>query len=41
LEWLKTDPLVDPLRKEPHLRAIEPELKFPNQAERELGSMSV
>jgi hypothetical protein len=26
---LKTDPLVDPLRKEPHFQAIERELKFP------------
>jgi hypothetical protein len=26
---LKTDPLVNPLRKEPRFQAIEPELKFP------------
>lgn len=26
---LKTDPLVDPLRKEPHFQAIEQQLKFP------------
>jgi hypothetical protein len=26
---LKTDPLLDPLRKEPHFQAIERELKFP------------
>jgi TolB-like protein/Tfp pilus assembly protein PilF len=29
LESLKTDPLMDPLRKEPRFRAIERELKFP------------
>jgi len=28
---LKTDPLMDPLRKEPRFRAIERELKFPPQ----------
>jgi serine/threonine-protein kinase len=27
---LKTDPLLDPLRKEPHFQAIERELKFPS-----------
>jgi hypothetical protein len=27
---LKTDPLMDPLRKEPRLQAIERELKFPD-----------
>ena len=27
---LKTDPLMDPLRKEPHFQAIERELKFPD-----------
>jgi TolB-like protein/Flp pilus assembly protein TadD len=27
---LKTDPLLDPLRQEPHFQAIERELKFPN-----------
>jgi TolB-like protein len=27
---LKTDPLMDPLRKEPHFQAIERALKFPN-----------
>jgi hypothetical protein len=26
---LKTDPLMDPLRNEPHFRAIEQQLKFP------------
>jgi len=26
---LKTDPLLDPLRKEPRFQAIEQELKFP------------
>jgi hypothetical protein len=26
---LKTDPLLDPLRKEPRFKAIERELKFP------------
>jgi hypothetical protein len=26
---LKTDPLMDPLRKEPRFQAIERELKFP------------
>ena len=30
LELLKTDPLLDPLRKEPRFQAIERELKFPN-----------
>jgi hypothetical protein len=29
LGYLKTDPLHDPLRKEPRFRAIERELKFP------------
>jgi len=29
LELLKTDPLLDPLRKEPRFQAIERELKFP------------
>jgi len=27
---LKTDPLMDPLRKEPRFRAIEKALKFPD-----------
>jgi TolB-like protein/lipoprotein NlpI len=30
LEYLKIDPLMDPLRKEPRFQAIERELKFPN-----------
>ena len=30
LEWLKTDPLLDPLRTEPRFQAIERELRFPN-----------
>jgi len=30
LIYLKTDPLMDPLRKEPRFQAIERELKFPN-----------
>ncbi len=30
LEYLKTDPLMDTLRKEPRFQAIERELKFPN-----------
>jgi TolB-like protein/Flp pilus assembly protein TadD len=30
LEWLKADPLLDPLRKQPRFQAIERELKFPN-----------
>jgi TolB-like protein len=30
LEYLKTDPLMDPLRKEPRFQAIERELKFPS-----------
>jgi TolB-like protein len=30
LSLLKTDPLMDPLRKEPRYRAVERELKFPN-----------
>jgi TolB-like protein len=29
MEFLKTDPLLDPLRKEPRFQAIERELKFP------------
>jgi TolB-like protein/Flp pilus assembly protein TadD len=29
LTWLKTDPFLDPVRKEPWFRAIEQELKFP------------
>jgi len=29
LEYLKTDPLMDPLRNEPRFQAIERELKFP------------
>jgi TolB-like protein/tetratricopeptide (TPR) repeat protein len=29
LIYTKTDPLLDPLRKEPHFQAIERELKFP------------
>ena len=31
LVYLKTDPLMDPLRKEPRFQAIERELKFPPQ----------
>ncbi len=30
LELLKTDPLMDPLRKEPRFQAILRELKFPS-----------
>jgi hypothetical protein len=30
LGWLKWDPLLDPLRKEPRFQAIERELKFPD-----------
>jgi hypothetical protein len=30
LEQLKTDPLVDPLRREPRFQAIERALKFPH-----------
>jgi TolB-like protein len=30
LGWLKTDPLMDPLRNEPRFQAIERELKFPD-----------
>ena len=30
LELLKTDPLLDPLRKEPHFQAVMRELKFPS-----------
>jgi tetratricopeptide (TPR) repeat protein len=29
LEYVKTDPLLDPLRQEPRFKAIERELKFP------------
>jgi TolB-like protein/Flp pilus assembly protein TadD len=30
IEWLKTDPLLDPLRTEPRFQAIEKALKFPD-----------
>ena len=30
LAYLMTDPLMDPLRKEPRFQAIERELKFPD-----------
>jgi serine/threonine-protein kinase len=30
LVWVKTDPFLDPVRKEPWLQAIERELKFPD-----------
>ena len=30
LEELKTDPLMDPLRKEPRFQAVVRQLKFPN-----------
>jgi len=30
LEWLRLDPLVDPVRNEPRFQAIERALKFPN-----------
>jgi hypothetical protein len=30
LVYVKTDPLLDPLRKEPRFQAIERDLKFPN-----------
>jgi hypothetical protein len=30
LAYLKTGPLMDPLRKDPRIEAIERELKFPN-----------
>jgi hypothetical protein len=30
LIYVKTDPLLDPLRKEPRFQAIERELNFPN-----------
>ena len=30
LGWLKMDPLLDPLRREPRFQAIERELKFPD-----------
>jgi hypothetical protein len=29
LRWLKSDPLLDSLRQEPHFRAIERALNFP------------
>jgi len=28
--YVKADPLIDPLRKEPHFQAIERDLKFPD-----------
>jgi hypothetical protein len=31
LEFLKTDPLIDPLPKEPRFQAIERALKFPEK----------
>jgi hypothetical protein len=30
LPWLRTDPFLDPLRKESRFRAIEQALKFPD-----------
>jgi hypothetical protein len=30
LVYLKTDPLLDPLRNEPRFQAVERELKFPD-----------
>jgi hypothetical protein len=30
LEYIKTNPFLDPLRKEPRFQAIERELKFPD-----------
>jgi hypothetical protein len=30
LIYLRTDPLLDPLRKEPRFQAIQRDLKFPN-----------
>jgi hypothetical protein len=30
LELLKVDPLIDPLRNQPHFQAIERDLKFPD-----------
>jgi len=30
MEYLKTDPLLDPLRSEPRFQAIERALNFPN-----------
>jgi TolB-like protein/Tfp pilus assembly protein PilF len=30
LEWMKTDPLLDPLRNEPRFQAIEKALRFPD-----------
>jgi hypothetical protein len=30
LEYLKTEPMLDPLRKDPRFQAIERELRFPN-----------
>jgi hypothetical protein len=30
LEYLKTDPLLDPMRQEPRFQAIQRQLKFPS-----------
>jgi hypothetical protein len=30
LEYLKTDPLLDPLRNDPRFQTIERQLRFPN-----------
>jgi len=41
LVFLKTDPLLDPLRNEPRFQAIERELRFPGEPGRRPGYVYV